>query len=346
MSKKERDPSLDAVKGFTILIVMLGHVLVLNGINDPVLYDWIKAVQMPLFMMAAGYLCGISHKAENLGDYGRMLKKRAVGYMLPFFSWTLVFHPDDFTWAFPAYLEQPERGLWFLLTLFVLTLMVYTAQLFGALAGRRSRWLGTVVFWLVYLILTAAVYCQNMAGISWFGPHLTKIYIPYYMAAYVYGEYERPLSRWVTPKVKLGAAVLGGLFCLAAVCTRDMMVMENMLDYGLQTLASFGGCISVIVFFYRLRGGKCKRFLAWLGQYTLEVYSIHYHFARILNRGTLDFTLYSPEGIGFVLASFCVMSLLSAAVILLAKRFRLTNFLLYGKKREKGTVPFQHFKKS
>lgn len=43
MAKSARDSSLDAVKGFTILIVMLGHVLVLNKINDPVIYDWIKA---------------------------------------------------------------------------------------------------------------------------------------------------------------------------------------------------------------------------------------------------------------------------------------------------------------
>ena len=56
MAKSARDSSLDAVKGFTILIVMLGHVLVLNKINDPVIYDWIKAVQMPLFMMVSGYL--------------------------------------------------------------------------------------------------------------------------------------------------------------------------------------------------------------------------------------------------------------------------------------------------
>ena len=107
MAKSARDSSLDAVKGFTILIVMLGHVLVLNKINDPVIYDWIKAVQMPLFMMVSGYLCGKAAKAGSFADYGRMLKKRCTGYLLPFFAWTLVFHLDDFTWAFPAYLEQP-----------------------------------------------------------------------------------------------------------------------------------------------------------------------------------------------------------------------------------------------
>lgn len=332
MDSKKRDASLDAVKGFTILLVMLGHVLVLNRINDPILYDWIKAVQMPLFMMVAGYLCGMGHKAESVRDYARMVRKRAVSYMLPFFAWTLVFHLDDFTWAFPAYLEQPERGLWFLLTLFVLTVMVYTAQLFGSLAEKRSRVLGKTMFWVVYGILAVVVYLQNRAGIPWFGPHLTKMYIPYYMAAYVYGCHQEQVNRRAKPAVRYALSAAGGMFCLAVVITRDMMVMRGAADYVVQTLASFGGCISVFAVFYRLKDGSCKRFLSWLGQYTLEIYSIHYHFARILNRGTLDFQVYSLKWFGFTAASFCVMAVLSAAVIWVVKRFRITNFLLYGKK--------------
>ena len=92
MSNKARNTSLDAIKGFTIILVMLGHVLVLNKVNDPILYDWIKAVQMPLFMIVSGYLCGRAGKVEaSFGSYAGMLKKRAIGYLLPFFAWTLVF---------------------------------------------------------------------------------------------------------------------------------------------------------------------------------------------------------------------------------------------------------------
>ena len=76
MAKSARDSSLDAVKGFTILIVMLGHVLVLNKINDPVIYDWIKAVQMPLFMMVSGYLCGKAVKVgSSAGNAAQLMAK-------------------------------------------------------------------------------------------------------------------------------------------------------------------------------------------------------------------------------------------------------------------------------
>lgn len=341
MSNQTRNTSLDAVKGFTILIVMLGHVLVLNRINDPVLYDWIKAVQMPLFMIVSGYLCGRAGKVADLAAKGQtsvmkayagMLKKRAIGYLLPFFSWTLVFHLDDFTWAFPAYLEQPERGLWFLITLFVLTFMVYTAQLAEALAGKKNYLIGKAAFWAVYGALALAVVIQNAAGIPWLGPHLTKIYIPYYMAAYIFGEYESWILKWIKERARYAIAAIGGLFCIVIVCTQDLMIMRGPVDYIVQMLASFGGCVSVIAVFYRMKDNKTKKFLSWLGMYTLEIYSIHYHFAKLLNRGTLDFAIYSPRWFGFTIAGFALMAVLTVLVVWPAKRFRITNFLLYGKK--------------
>jgi len=332
MNKKERNNSLDAVKGFTILIVMLGHVIVLNGLNDPILYDWIKAVQMPLFMMVSGYLCGISHKVQNAGDYGRMIGKRLISYILPFFMWTLVFHLDDFTWAIPAYFEQPERGLWFLITLFILTVMVYTAQLARAWAGKKSAAAGFIGFWFVYAVLTGLVFVQAAAGIPWFGPHLTKIYIPFYMAAYVYGEYEQKIRAVVSGRIHYAAAAAGGVFCLVIVCTRDLMVMNGFADYVLQNLASLGGCMAVIAAFYRMKEGRVKRFLAWLGMYTLEIYSIHYHFARLLNNGSLQIPCYSPQWFGFIAAGFVLMAVLTALVVVAAKQFSVTNYLLYGKK--------------
>ena len=56
---KKRDEGLDAVKGFAILLVMLGHCIVLNNLSDPYLYDAIVAIQMPLFMAVSGFTAGV-----------------------------------------------------------------------------------------------------------------------------------------------------------------------------------------------------------------------------------------------------------------------------------------------
>ena len=41
---KQRNSSIDAVKGIAIVLVMLGHVFVHNNMEDPYVYDFIKAV--------------------------------------------------------------------------------------------------------------------------------------------------------------------------------------------------------------------------------------------------------------------------------------------------------------
>ena len=65
---KERNESLDCLKGIAILLVMFGHVQVHNCVlTDPYLYDVIKSIQMPMFFLISGYLAGTGKKITNLG---------------------------------------------------------------------------------------------------------------------------------------------------------------------------------------------------------------------------------------------------------------------------------------
>ena len=48
-----RSQTIDALKGIAILIVMVGHVLSWNHMEDGYLYDAIKVLQMPLFMIVS-----------------------------------------------------------------------------------------------------------------------------------------------------------------------------------------------------------------------------------------------------------------------------------------------------
>ena len=59
---KERNETLDCLKGIAILLVMFGHVQVHNHMTDPYVYDVIKSLQMPLFFLISGYLAGGGYK--------------------------------------------------------------------------------------------------------------------------------------------------------------------------------------------------------------------------------------------------------------------------------------------
>ena len=195
MSQKSRSLTLDATKGLAILLVMTGHVLVWNHMEDGIIYDVIKVIQMPLFILVSGYLCGMGRKISSLSAYGAKLKKRALSYLTPFFFWIVLQHPLHPVTNIVETLFGLDKGLWFLMTLFLLTLMVYTAELAGAVAERRyGAFAGKIVFWAVYLGLTAAVLLETLVGVEFLSPGLTRLYLPFYLAGYLAGEQKKRLK--------------------------------------------------------------------------------------------------------------------------------------------------------
>ena len=84
----QRNNAIDSVKGFAILIVMIGHCIVLNGLHetDTFLYDMIESVQMPLFMLVSGILASMGVKRTGSGSGLKKLGARAIAYLVPFFS--------------------------------------------------------------------------------------------------------------------------------------------------------------------------------------------------------------------------------------------------------------------
>lgn len=129
------------------------------------------------------------------------------------------------------------------------------------------------------------------------------------------------------------AASLLALILMAAVW--DLQDVSTLFLLGRQMLASFTGCLAAGLLIRFLKEGRFKRFLAFLGGYTLEIYVLHFHFATVLNQGR-TYYLYTWEGLGFAFASFAVMSLITAAIIVVTKKFWLLDFLLYGKLRKKA----------
>ena len=336
--KGTRSQTIDAIKGAAILLVMAGHVLVWNHMEDGYVYDVIKVIQMPLFIMVSGYLCGIGRKVRSLSDYGRILKKRALAYLTPFFFWIILLHPRHPFSSIVRVLFDLDEGLWFLMTLFILTVMIYTAQLAGSgvrrwKEGRFAKY-AAAAFWAVYLILAAFVLLETLLGWQFLSPGLTRLYLPFYLLGYLAGECRELLEKIPDVLKKLLCAFsLLGLIFMAAVW--DLQDVGSLMLLGRQLAASVLGCLAVSLLLAFLKDGRLKRFLAFLGGYTLEIYVLHFHFATVLNQGK-EYSLYTWEGFGFALASFAVMSLITAVIILVTKKFWLLDFLLYGKVRKKA----------
>ena len=341
MEKKKRDSSIDAIKGLAIVLVMIGHVFVHNQMEDPYIYDFIKAVQMPLFMIVSGYLCGMGRKITDISSYGKIMKKRAAAYLVPFFSWLVLQHLNHLRLAFGRIFFELDYGLWFLAVLFLLTFMVYNAQFISSILGGRKKAAGELVFWGVYGLQCLVLVIQILTGNSLFSPYLTILYVPFYMLGYVAGNYGRQYFCWnqsISGKIDCrnnwwirGSMLVAGLAVLYLVAARNLNSMESKADTIIQMAASLFGSMAVIYGVFFLPGGKIKNFFAKIGNYTLEIYVVHYHFANVLNVQQKVYDVYTPQGAVFVITSFTVMSILTFVLVLSMKKIKILDKIFFGK---------------
>ena len=339
---KQRNNSIDAMKGVAILLVMFGHVFVHNQMEDPYVYDFIKAVQMPLFIIISGYLCGQGKKVANIKEYGSVLKKRAISYLLPFFAWLTVMHLNNLAKAYKIIFVQLDYGLWFLAVLFILTFMVYTAQLIAGMFRMKEGILSEIIFWVVYSTLSFVLVVQIFTGNSILSPYLTIIYVPFYMLGYVIGNYGKKLLCWGTKeKRKLDCknnrivhllVFLVSVTFLYLVIAKNLNSMETRMDTMIQMIASILGCAGIIYGVLMWKDGKLKNIFAKIGGYTLELYVIHYHFANMLNFKDKQYNFYTLEGFMFVMVSLIAMCAVTFCCIWVMKKVKVLDFFFFGKK--------------
>lgn len=379
--KAGRDISLDAVKGFAILLVMLGHCIVLNGLADPYLYDAIAAVQMPLFMAVSGYIAGLKKpeavERPDLAKRAAVLGKRSISYLVPFFSWMFIVSFPHCLKELKTELFHLDYGLWFLATLWIVNLVCMIAALLADFAeykycqGKMKRkglnvvqkneavsdtaestvkcnsglWLRFIIFCLVVLCFYIGFFLQARSGNTFLSPSLTVRYLPFYVAAYLFAYHVRPLLQKKETGRLVGHTGLVNVFwllCLAAfvylVYAFDMVVVTGITTLVVQMAASFLGvfvCFYGIAHFCR---GRLQKLLAFVGQYTLEIYVLHFRFARILHLSERNLTPFHADTILWVMAAFVVMSVLTVIFISALKQLWITDFLCFGKIRPRRKI--------
>lgn len=120
---KKRLLSLDALKGFAILLVILGHV---GSFSDPgtistqtFLHTFIYVVHMPLFIMTAGYFA--QRRVDSLSSLTKFLSDKFIRLILPAFLWYTFY--ALWTMGSVNYAGLLGNHYWFTFTLFNLMLI-------------------------------------------------------------------------------------------------------------------------------------------------------------------------------------------------------------------------------
>lgn len=196
-NKGERELLPDLLRGFAIILVVLGHCIQEGSGGayraeqryfDDRLYQFIYSFHMPLFMMISGYLGwkGIEGAGNKSGRMD-LLKKKALSLLVPVFAWTALDYARILVINYLSGEPQPEalvfvyfynalNNLWFLWAVWWCFLAVLVMHHFL----RDS----IVIYGLVFLALFVIP-----DGLG-FGAY--KYMLPYYLFGYyMYGYMHR-----------------------------------------------------------------------------------------------------------------------------------------------------------
>lgn len=144
----ERLQYIDFAKGISILFVVMGHIVQYNlkGESPTVVFNFIYSFHMPLFFFLSGYVAALSNTSMSKDKVLSFIRKKGVSLLLPFITWGIIvnmlmrnINVEEVLQQFWLLFSQPDRGPWFLYTLFVVQMAFLLERLLICYFKEYSR---------------------------------------------------------------------------------------------------------------------------------------------------------------------------------------------------------------
>ena len=323
---KDRDSSLDFMKGILIYLVIVGHVIAKYA-EPGWAYTVIHTFHMPLFFFISGYLAIPSFRQtfkDFTGKKYRRILRPALCWSLLFFLLKLPSHLDFGTKVIKSFMD-----IWFLYVLFYLFITVFLMY-----RSRYRYWFFAGIVVLGYLIYPYLLKVPSRH----FGYLVEEFRIiremPVFLMGVLYGLFtDRMLTKTRAAVLAISAVLYVGCFLYVLVLQHrpvgDLLAHDNYLVralvYQTGTILFFG----LFKLVYKpLSGTRAARAVEAVGQNTLGIHAMN---------GLLIFTIPGVLGIdyrfGLPLGIYAlVLTAVLYGITLILKRIPLTRIYLLGEK--------------
>ena len=329
---KERLDYIDAIKGFAILLVVMGHVLAwaFSSLSDAqalgkpmLLWNCIYAFHMPLFIFVSGLLFGLS-RFPTANSYVTKVISRFWRLIIPYFVCGVL-----------VYLWRGVRPLtyWYLLTLFQLIVIMGGVNL--TIDKIKNKKIGAVVecvviviLYLAFSLITKKISHPWLSAYDWF-PHLTQMF-PYFA-----------LGSFLSRHFDINSLMNNHVFSLSLIFFIALLFVKVPYVHRFQALA--GIYCTFYLFVVCFTSGRIVNYLKRIGKMTLYIYIIHFFIdISIVQLGDYFIWLSQTGKMGYVtcfvlqLIYSSVVSVIIIELSLLAtkviKTSKILSFAFFGEK--------------
>lgn len=302
MMSTQRLDYFDWMKGITIVLVVMGHVMTfVFGITEADIHK-LGMLRMPIFFYISGYFAGkVINETRALRE---QLWKKTRGLLIPYFVFLglwAIFRKRSFAELFLT----GGDGYWFLWVLWLLSIFFI---IYGYLTRNvRSVWI-YIILWLIpyaAIIICNKHFPSDNPQLGWIALPLITSYYRYYLLGYLCRKIN-VINNVLFNNIWVGA--------LAFVC---FLAKWLFYDYH-SVLLSFAGTLGAIIVIQRLlmsfsgKHNKTLSLFSFLGNKTMVIYVLHYFFLPNLS----SYGHYLMGGDNVFIVHFTVALLVSIPIVL------------------------------
>lgn len=291
---KARMEWLDAMRGFTMILVVAYHVAQFGFAESEqtsVSLPFLVLFRMPLFFFVSGFLAYKSRWVWTMDSYGSLVWKKLKVQVLPAVVFLCVFlvvrGKLPFLDGLAKCMHSPTKGgYWFTWVLLQMFLIYYTVAGLAQQCGKRVEHVAVVMLWVVSVMAYQSLYMPKDLG-KWYDNNF-MMYSSFYetlkfMHFFILGNivhrgWDRVQrlfdSLWFFPVVAVVA------FVSCAEIFKWHALKGEWVNLP-RTLAMYSLMLMVVMFFRHWKewftsDRKAGRVLQYIGTRTLDVYLLHF----------------------------------------------------------------------
>ena len=280
---------IDALRGFTMFLVVFGHVMSLGaGIHpeETSVSSFFITFRMPMFFFISGFIAYKAVDFFSTSNYWKRLRRKAFVQLVPTAILFSVYKLA--TGSTPiVFFTNGLGGYWFTLVLFEFFIIYFTVSLIGNKL-KNNRFVDIVMVTLSLIIFCGYFYLlSRYENIPKFCTLLSLTNFCCYFQYFVFGmlcmKYKDKFYRFfANDKLYTIVAIIfiTSFLALRLYITRDN---SNRLVYYLfhEVIVRYAGLITVLGIFvkaadYFNADGKVSQIMQFVGRRTLDIYLIHY----------------------------------------------------------------------
>jgi fucose 4-O-acetylase-like acetyltransferase len=329
---------IDSLKGYAIVLVLLGHVIVISNPSDfskSWLWAFIYAFHMPLLLFLSGYLV----YQKPVGPVVNFIFKKSKSLLFPYFIWLFIgifvvnkFILNNDVWMYLIKHLVIFDNIWFLPVLFISFLILYLFISFeNFLSDYKLRDLTLLLFLAGYLVSWGCEPpVQGLILVRWFSPFV--------IIGYLAAERGEKLieKKYLVPLASI-------IFILLLPSWSKYVIYFNASFLGLiiDFILAITGIIMAYGLMQSLKKTLVDKFLNFCGIYSLEIYLISNFVALILVQ-IVPVQFWIGQGLTAYITGTMVFLLISLLFAVILSYNKYVSLLLFGRWSWKNIKEWGH----